>query len=444
MVFETFAAANATLIWSTFIIALIMGALVNKTNFCTMGAVSDVVNMGDWGRMRAWLLAIGVAVLGVALLESLSMVNPDQAFPPYRMGQLLLAENILGGLLFGIGMTLASGCGNKTLIRIGGGNLKSIVVFLIIGVIAYYMINPIKGDQTLMSMLFFDWIRPMSISLSTHQDLGAIVGGESAGTARLIIGLIVALGVLAFVFKSGEFRSSFDNVLGGLVVGIAVLGAWYVTSNIVLNYEYDEQEVSMSARDFVDTGAASPMNEANWPAMASFGDDEGAAVLEGWTADRPSVQAMSPQSFTFINPMGQTVGYFGSGFDRNFVGFGVMAVFGVILGSFLWAIISKGFRFEWFSSVRDFVNHFIGAILMGFGGVLAMGCTLGQAVTGISTLAVGSILTFISIVLGSALTMKVQYYKMVYEEEATFAKALVAGLCDMKLLPNGLRKLDKV
>ena len=440
MVFETFSAANSVLIWSVFVLALFLGAVVNKTNFCTMGAVSDVVNMGDWGRMRAWLLAIGVAVLGVVLLEAMSLVDPDRAFPPYRMGQLLLAENILGGLLFGIGMTLASGCGNKMLIRIGGGNIKSVMVFVVVGTIAYFMINPIKGDQTLMSILFLDWIRPMSIGLSTHQDLGAILGGDSAGMMRLILGIVVALGVLAFVFKSADFRSNFDNILGGMAVGLVVLAAWYVTSNLMVSFESEfEGDVVVSVRDFVD-----PASETGWAALEAFGDAEDAPVLAGWDAGRPSVPNMSPQSFTFINPTGQTLGYFGSGFDRTLLGFGVMAVFGVILGSFLWSIISKGFRFEWFSSVGDFVNHFIGAVLMGFGGVLAMGCTIGQAVTGISTLAVGSILTFISIVLGSSLTMKVQYYKMVYEEEATFIKALVAGLCDMKLLPDGLRKLDKV
>ena len=106
--------------------------------------------------------------------------------------------------------------------------------------------------------------------------------------------------------------------------------------------------------------------------------------------------------------------------------------------------MSRSFRFEWFSSFGDFVNHLIGAILMGFGGVLALGCTVGQAITGISTLAVGSFLTFFAIVLGAALTMKVQYYRMVYEEEASFTKALVASLADLRLLPNGMRKLDKV
>jgi uncharacterized membrane protein YedE/YeeE len=117
---------------------------------------------------------------------------------------------------------------------------------------------------------------------------------------------------------------------------------------------------------------------------------------------------------------------------------------GVISGSFLWALVSKSFRIEWFVDFKDFFMHLIGAVLMGFGGVLAVGCTIGQAITGTSTLAVGSMIAFAGIVFGSAMTMKIQYYKMVYEEEATFMKAFISSLCDMKMLPNGLRKLDAV
>lgn len=432
MVFESFSEANSALLWATFAIAVIMGAVVNKTNFCTMGAVSDAVNMGDWGRMRAWFFAIAVALIGVTVLEASGMADPDNAFPPYRMSQLIWAENLLGGVLFGIGMTLASGCGNKTLIRIGGGNIKSIIVFLIIGVIAYFMVNPLPGsDQTLMSLLFFDWIRPLAIDMGGAQDLGTVLGGsESAGSARLWIGIIFSLVLFGFVFKSAEFRGSFDNILGGLVVGLTILGAWYVTSNIMLKYEDFGEEVTVTAREFLN------------PVSSSW--DMAEAAHEDWDSSKPDMTSMSPQSFTFINPMGQTVGYTAKGLDKSDLSFGVMAVLGIIIGSLLWSIISKGFRIEWFSSVRDFVTHFIGAILMGFGGVLAMGCTVGQGITGVSTLAIGSIITLVSIILGSALTMKVQYYKLVYEEEATFVKALVAGMCDMKLLPNSLRKLDKV
>ena len=420
MLFENFTAAESVLLWGAFAIALVMGLVVNKTNFCTMGAVSDLVNMGDTGRIRAWLFAIAVALLGVAVLEYLGLVEASDTFPPYRAGNLIWAENILGGLMFGIGMTLASGCGNKTLIRIGGGNLKSIVVFAIIGLIAYFMLNPFPGsDQTLMSVLFYDWIRPLSVSLGSSQDLGYLLGRESAATARLGIGVVLGLVLAAYAFKSIDFRGSRDNILGGLVVGIAIIGAWYLSSNI--RVESFDGEVSLSAY----------YNQ--WDMLA---DSEAGKPAQG----RP----LAPQSYTFINPMGQTLGYAAGGFERSLLNFGVMAVFGVVLGSLLWSLISRSFRIEWFSSLRDAINHVSGAVLMGFGGTLAMGCTIGQGITGVSTLALGSFMTLGAIFLGSALTMKVQYYKMVYEDEASLGKALVTGLVDLHLLPERFRRLEAV
>ena len=420
MVFESFTESLSFFLWSTFIIAVIMGAVVNKTNFCTMGAVSDMVNMGDYGRFRAWLLAIAVALLGVTGLEYLGMVEVNSTFPPYRNGQLVFGENILGGLMFGIGMTFASGCGNKTLIRIGGGNLKSILVFIVIALIAWYMINPFPGsDNTLFSVLFYDWLRPISIDLASQQDIGAVIGGESAGMVRLIAGSLVGLLLLVFIFRSSDFRGSRDNILGGLVVGLVILAAWYTSSNIAI--DADDSLYSMS--DYYE----------EWDMLAE--DDTG-------KPERGT--AVAAQSFTFINPIGQTYGFVKSGFDQALISFGLVSVIGVILGSLLWSLISRSFRIEWFVDVKDFLMHLVGAVLMGFGGVLAMGCTIGQGITGVSTLAIGSILTFISIVFGSALTMKIQYYKLVYEDEASFFKALLTSLVDMKLLPASMRKLDAV
>ncbi|OIP10824.1 MAG: hypothetical protein AUK53_09140 [Betaproteobacteria bacterium CG2_30_59_46] len=393
MVFESFAPAQSFFLWATFGIALVMGALVNKTNFCTMGAVSDWVNMGDTGRLRAWLFAIAVAMLGVTILETSGLVKLAATFPPYRANQLVWAENLLGGLMFGIGMTLASGCGNKALIRIGGGNLKSIMVFAIIAIIAYYMINPFPGsDKTLFTVLFYDWIRPLAVTLQTNQDLGAIVAGSgNAATPRLAIGSLLALALIGLAFMSADFRNNSDNILGGLVVGLAVLAAWYVTSNVMVSADGQ----SFSLQNFV---------AEQW--------DMYAAPTELKPADsRP----LSAQSFTFINPMGQTFGYAMAGFKLTALTFGVMSVAGIILGSLLWSLISRSFRIEWFASVKDFFNHFVGAILMGFGGVLGMGCTIGQGVTGVSTLAVGSIITLLAIIAGCASTMKYQYWRMMQE-----------------------------
>jgi uncharacterized protein len=220
-------------------------------------------------------------------------------------------------------------------------------------------------------------------------------------------------------FKSSDFRSNIDFALGGIIVGLCVLAAWYVTSNIAVNVD----------------GESYPLSQyyGEWDMLAESEDGKPA---QGAT--------LSPQSFTFVNPMGQAVGYASSGFSSTVLTFGIMAVFGIIAGSFVWALLSRAFRIEWFASVSDFVNHVIGATLMGFGGILAMGCTIGQGITGVSTLALGSFIALGGIILGSALTMKVQLYKMIYEDEASFGSALVTGLVDLKLLPESLRKLERV
>ncbi len=424
MIFESFAESLSFFLWSTFVISVILGAVVNKTNFCTMGAVSDMVNIGDYGRFRAWILAIAVATLGVSLFEYMQLVNVTETFPGYRGSQLIYVENILGGVLFGIGMTFASGCGNKTLIRIGGGNIKSILVFFIIALIAYYMTNPFPdSDKTLYSVLFYDWVEPLAVSLDSNQDIGALIStlisSENSQTLRLIAGLVVASAMLFYVFKAADFRSSKDNIAAGIIIGLIILSAWYTSSNISIIAEDEHYSLS----DYY----------AEWDMLAE--DDEG----------RPaSGRTLSAQSFTFINPIGQTYGYIKGAFNSALLTFGLISVFGVILGSFLWSLINRSFRVEWFVDFKDFRNHFIGAILMGFGGVLALGCTIGQGITGMSTLALGSILTFISIIFGSALTMKIQYYKLVYEDEASFGKAFVTALVDMKLLPASMRRLDAI
>ena len=416
MSFESFASAHSTILWLGFIIAFIMGAVATKTNFCTMGAVSDLVNMGDSGRIRAWLLAMAVAMIGVTVVESMGVLSVDSTRPPYRGSNFAWLEYILGGIMFGIGMTLGSGCGNKTLIRIGGGNLKSIVLFAIIAVCAYFMINPFPGtDKTIYSEVFYSWTNTATVSLSGKQDLASIVGGGTG--LRTALGFIIGLAIIGFVFKSAEFRSTKDNVVAGIVIGLCVLGAWYVTGGM---------------------GAINADGETySWTSYAS--DDNWSMLEEGSRPDGVAVQ-----SYTFINPIGESLGYALSGFDSNVVTFGLMALFGVIAGALFWSLVSKSFRIEWFVDFKDFLTHVIGGILMGIGGVLALGCTIGQAITGVSTLALGSFLAFGSIVLGSALTMKIQYYKLVYEEEATFMKALVTSLVDFKLLPSGMRKLDAV
>ena len=386
-----------------FIIAVIIGFVGNRTQFCAMGAVSDWVNVGEKNRLRAWLLSIAVAILGVSLLETFQFISIETSRPPYRMESLPLLRFILGGLMFGVGMTLASGCGNKTLIRIGGGNIKSVVVFLVCGTFAYLMTKTVFYEY-----VFHSWISALSIKLSdfgySTQSLGELFLGPGTSPEESgVIGVALAILIGIWVFYSVEFRKQLSLVLGGLVIGGAIVGGWYVTSG--------------------------PIGKA-WQETAEW-------------MDQPPV-GVGDQSYTFINPMGETLVYFQSGFKELLLTFGVCSVAGVILGSFLYSIISKSFHLEWFPSAKDFFNHLLGAILMGIGGVLGMGCTIGQAVTGSSTLSIGSFIVFFSILLGSAVTMKTRYYLLYYEGEVNLLTAIMAALADLRLMPKSFRRLDPI
>ena len=214
-----------------FVLAFIFGAVANRTNFCTMGAVSDVVNMGSWGRMRMWLLAIAVAILGTHALQLAGLIDITKSF--YVRPNVTWVSYVLGGFLFGVGMTLGSGCGSKTLVRLGGGSLKSLVVFTFLGIAAYMTL---KG---LFAIWRTRWIDPIATDLTAshvpRQDLPTLISawtGASLPAMEIAVALTVALALLIFVFKDRDFRTSFDHVLGGTVVGLVIVGGWYVTGHI--------------------------------------------------------------------------------------------------------------------------------------------------------------------------------------------------------------------
>jgi uncharacterized membrane protein YedE/YeeE len=360
---------------SVFAVALALGVVGQKTRFCTMGAVSDWVNMGDTGRMRSWVFAMAVGLAGVVLLEASGRLTlGTDTFPPYRTANFAWLRYLVGGLMFGIGMTLGSGCGNRTLVRIGGGNVKSLVVLAVAAVCAYLMMW-----TPLFEKAFMPWIQATSIDLSRYgmptQEVGSIVAGmfgfAPSRALNIALSAVVAVALLVWVLGSPDFRRSFDNVLGGAVVGVAVVAGWYLTGG--------------------------PLGQS-WKEYAEM-----ATVI-------PS--RVQTQSFTFISPMGDSLRYVTDPANFSLINFGVVALAGVILGSFSYAIATKSFRYERFFTLRDFGSHVLGGALMGTGGVLAMGCTIGQAVTGVSTLAMGSILAFFAIVIGAAGTMKYQYWRL--------------------------------
>ena len=343
-----------------FALAFIFGAVANKTNFCTMGAVSDWVNMGDTSRMRMWLLAIAVALLGSSALHAAGLVDLSKSI--YTGANFLWLSHLVGGFLFGVGMTLGSGCGSKTLIRVGTGNLKSLVVYVFLGIAAYMTLRGLFGAFRV------GVLERAAITLAPGQDLPALLGFSRAGLAALI-----GAALIAFVYSSRDFRASFDYTLGGVVTGLVVVGGWYVSG--VVGHVAEDPNTLQEA--FVATNSG------------------------------------RMESFSFVSPVAYTLEYPMLWTDKSkIVTYGIASALGVLAGSAAYALATRSFRWEGFRDAEDTANHVVGGLLMGFGGITALGCTIGAAITGVSTLALGSILTFIAIVAGSAAAMKYQYWRL--------------------------------
>ena len=342
-----------------FLLAFVFGAVGNKTHFCTMGAVSDWINMGDLSRMRMWLLAIAVAILGAQALELAGLVDYSKSI--YTTPNFTWLSYIVGGFLFGVGMTLGSGCGSKTLIRVGAGNLKSLIVYVFLGIAAYMTLRGILGAFRV------GVLEKVAIALPAGQDLPSLTGVNRAVLAALIAG-----GLIAFAYAGKEFRSSFDYTLGGVVTGLVVVGGWFVSG--VVGHVAEDPNTLQEA--FVATNSG------------------------------------RMESFSFVSPMAYTLDYLMLWTDKSkMITYGIASGLGVIAGSAAYALATRTFRWEGFRDAEDTANHVVGGMLMGFGGITALGCTIGQGISGFSTLALGSILTFVCIVIGSALTMKYQYWR---------------------------------
>jgi uncharacterized membrane protein YedE/YeeE len=351
-----------------FLLAFIFGAIGNKTRFCTMGAVSDWVNMGDLGRMRMWLLAIAVALLGSSALHLAGVVDLGKSI--YPGGNFTWLSYIVGGFLFGVGMTLGSGCGSKTLIRIGAGNLKSVVVYVFLGIAAYMTLRGLFGAFRV------EVLEKASLTLPQGQDLPSLFSawtGIAKGTWMVIVALVLGGAMAAYAYADKEFRSTFDYTLGGVVTGLVVVGGWYVSGHI--GHLAEDPNTLQEAFVRTNTGRM--------------------------------------ESFSFVSPLAYTLEYLMLWTDKSkVITYGIASAAGVIAGSAAYALASRTFRWEGFRDAEDTAMHCLGGVLMGFGGITALGCTIGQAITGFSTLALGSIITFVCIVAGAALTMKLQYWRI--------------------------------
>lgn len=354
-------------LWAAFGLGLLFGAIAQRTHFCTMGAVADVVNMGDWSRLRMWALAIGVAMLGFNAMVAAGWLRAADSI--YAAPQWLWLSQIVGGLMFGFGMVLASGCGSKTLVRIGGGNLKSLVVFCVLALAGF---ATMKGVTAVLRVATVDTV---ALVLPAGQDLPSLAAWTLGGSAQRHAGWLGALlggGLVAWALARAEGRSA-TALLGGLGIGGVIVGAWWVSGRLGFLPEHPQ-------------------------------------TLE------PSFLATNSQrmeSFSFVAPLAYTVDWLLFFSDKSKqLSQGIVVVVGVVLGSAAVALFTRSFRWEGFRGVDDTASHLAGAVLMGVGGVTAMGCTVGQGLSGLSTLALGSFVAVAAIIAGAVLALRWQMWRL--------------------------------
>ena len=353
-------------LWAAFALSVVFGAIAQRTHFCTMGAIADVVHMGDWTRMRMWVLAMAVAILGFNAMVAAGWIDAGNSI--YAGTRLNWLSALVGGALFGFGMVLASGCGSKTLVRIGGGNLKSLVVFVVMGIAAFATLKGITGVARVRS------VDAVFASLSTSQDVPALFSaatGVAKGTAAALLGSLIAAAMLAWVWARPEGRSR-EVLLGGIGIGAAVAGVWWVSG--VLGHIAEDPQTLQEA--FVCTNSR------------------------------------RMESLSFVAPVAYTLDwlmYFSDSSQR--LTLGIVSVLGVASGSAAVALAGGGFRWEGFRNAEDTANHLGGGALMGIGGVTALGCTIGQGLSGLSTLALGSFIALASIIGGAVAALHWQAWR---------------------------------
>ncbi len=357
---------TALVVWGGFALAFVFGAVAQRANFCTMGAISDVVNMGHWGRMRMWLLAIAVAIAGTGALYATGQIDIAKAV--VQRPQISWLSLSVGGLAFGVGMTLAGGCANRNLIRFGGGSVRSLVVLVFMGVAAYMTLKGLFGQWRAA------WLDPVAIDLGAagwkDGSLGTALSrlaGIDVHRAQVTAATVVTLALLAIVFKDRRFRRNGLQVAAGIALGLVVVAGWYLTGHL------------------------------------GYGENPDTLETVFFGTNSHTIESMS-----FVGPTAYSLELLLLWTDQSLhPSFGVASAAGVVLGSAVVALARRSFRWEGFASLSDLRNQLVGAVLMGFGGVTALGCTIGQGLSGLSTLALGSAIAVAGIVAGGVVTMKV-------------------------------------
>jgi uncharacterized membrane protein YedE/YeeE len=354
-------------LWASFLVAMGFGAVVQRTGFCTMGAISDVAVMGDWTRMRQWGLAVGIAMIGFGLLAWSGAIDPDRTL--YASKRWLWLSALTGGGIFGLGMVLSSGCPSKALVRVGGGNLKALVVVIVLGLSAF---ATLKGLTAVWRTATVDQIAVEFATSARLPSWAAQAFGVQPALAGLVLALMIGGGLVAWALAARESLHPVNLMAGGGVAA-AVLAAWWISGHWGYVPEHPE-------------------------------------TLEATFLATNSGRA---EALSFVSPIAYSLDWLMFFSDRNKVlSVGIMSVFGVVAGSAAMALATRRFRWEGFAGTEDLAHHLVGAVLMGVGGVTAMGCSIGQGISGVSTLSATSLVAVSAMIAGARAGLGYQSWRL--------------------------------
>ncbi len=347
------------------IIGLVLGATIQRSNFCMMGAVADFAVSGDLRRLRAWMLTIALAIVLTQALSAASGLDLEQVF--YLGPRLPLASLVVGGLLFGFGMVIACGCASRNLVNLGMGDLRALIALIIMGIFAYATMRGLLAYPRLW-LVGAGSIDVPSLFGAGGQGLHQLLARDAApGTGTTSIAVAIMSVPLAFFgLRPGRFRIERRLLVAAVIISVCIAAGWYVNGVLAID------------------------------------DFDPVPLL----------------SLRFVAPVGESLLYVMT-FSGASANFGIASVGGVLLGAFAAAITRGQFRWQAFEDIHDLSRYAIGGALMGVGGVLSLGCTVGQGLSGVSTLSLGSFIALASIITGGILGVR-------YLERGSVLGALLA------------------
>ena len=322
-------------------IGVVYGAVGLLSGFCLMSSMRGWLAEGDGRLVRTYALAIAVAIAASQFLAGNGMADLGKSI--YLQQSFSVPVLFLGGLLFGYGMVLSNGCGSRALVLLGRGNLRSFVVVTVLAIAAQMTLKGLIAPARIALVQ----ASQTTVSVNSLPSLLARLGPTEA-LSRTLAAAVLVLVLILFAFAHPMFRRSPGQIAAGIIVGLLVASGWFVTGYL-------------GADDF---------------------------------------NPVPVTSLTFIAPIADSLQYamLSTGLTLNF---GIATVAGVFAGSLVTALATGRFKLEGYSSPRHMLRSSSGAALMGIGGVMAFGCSIGQGLTGVSTLALGSFVALAGILLGT-------------------------------------------